>query len=111
MTCYNCRYIVITYGINFSNDDVRSENPKLVGRDFQFYLNGAKEVKNLADEIGKPMNELAFNWLISKPEVTSIIAGASNIDQLEKNIASINWSIDDEVMKKIDIIVKPFENV
>ncbi len=98
-------------GISFSKDDIRNANPKLVGPDFQMYFDGAQKIKDLADEIGKPMNELALNWLIAKPEVTSIIGGASKIAQLEKNVACTKWSIDDETMKKLDIILKPFEDL
>ena len=68
-------------------------------------------MKKLADEYGKPMNEIALNWLRQKPEVTSIIGGASSIQQLEQNIHCLTWDIDDEMMKKISEIIAPFENL
>ncbi|MDD3369333.1 MAG: aldo/keto reductase [Lachnospiraceae bacterium] len=100
-----------TSGINFSEHDIRNANPKLVGPDFKKYFNAANELKALADEYGKPMNEIALNWLRQKPEVTSIIGGASSIKQLENNIHCTTWDIDDEMMKKIAVIIAPFENL
>ena len=57
------------------------------------------------------MNEIALNWLRQKEEVTSIIGGASSVKQLENNIHCTTWDIDDEMMKEIEIIIEPFENL
>lgn len=68
-------------------------------------------MKDLADKYNKPMNEIALNWLRQKEEVTSIIGGASSVKQLENNIHCTTWDIDDEMMKEIEIIIEPFENL
>ncbi len=57
------------------------------------------------------MNEIALNWLVQQPEVTSIIGGASTVTQIEQNIHCTTWKIDDEMMKEIDTIIKPFETL
>ena len=98
-------------GVNFSEHDIRNANPKLVGPDFEKYFNAAKQLKDLADKYNKPMNEIALNWLRQKEEVTSIIGGASSVKQLENNIHCTTWDIDDEMMKEIEIIIEPFENL
>lgn len=98
-------------GINFSKDDIRNANPKLVGPEFQRYFEAANNLKAIADEYGKPMNEIALNWLRQKPEVTSIIGGASTVGQLEHNIHCITWDIDVEMMAKIEKIIEPFEDL
>lgn len=98
-------------GIDFSSHDIRNANPKLAGRDFPIYGKAARRIKALADEMGHPMNEVALNWLRQKPEITSIIGGASSIEQLKHNIHCITWDINDEEMKKIDRILAPFENL
>lgn len=99
-----------TSGINFSKNDIRNANPKLVGPDFEKYFTAANELKRVADEYGKPMNEVALNWLRQKPEVTSIIGGASSVGQLSGNINCLSWDIDEEMMAKIERIIAPFEN-
>lgn len=97
-------------GVAISDKDIRNENPKLVGDEASDYLDAAKRIGKVADDIGHPMNEVAFNWLRQKPEVTCIIGGASSVGQLEKNVNSIKWDIDDETMRKLDDIIKPFED-
>jgi len=57
------------------------------------------------------MNEVALNWLRQKAEVTSIIGGASTVEQLEQNIQCTTWDIDDEMMGKINKVLEPFENL
>lgn len=98
-------------GITFSRHDIRNANPKLVGTQFEMYFEAGEQLKRLADEYGKPMNEIALNWLRQKPEVTSIIGGASTIRQLEQNIHCLTWEISDGMMEKINEIIAPFENI
>ncbi len=97
-------------GKNFSESDVRNANPKLCGDAYTPYMEATQKLNDIAVEIGKPLNELAFNWLIANPQVTSIIAGASTIAQLEKNANSTSWSLDAETLAKIEVILAPFVN-
>ncbi len=98
-------------GIDFSKRDIRNENPKLTGETFRVYQDGARRLKAFADEAGHPMNEIALNWLRQKEEVTSIIGGASSVEQLEKNIHCTSWDLTGEELKEIDKILEPFENL
>ena len=97
-------------GITFSENDIRRANPKLNGPDFEVYMKAANELKALSDECGRPMNEIAENWLRQNEQVTSIIGGASSVKQLKENLHSLTWDIDDELMKKIGRIIAPFED-
>ena len=54
---------------------------------------------------------MALNWLRQKPEVTSIIGGASSVEQLEQNIHCLSWEIDQEMMGKIEQVLKDFEEI
>lgn len=96
---------------NFSAADVRNENPKLSGELFRSYYSCYETLQKLADDAGKPMYEIAVNWLRQKPEVTTIIGGVSSLNQLEKNLHSLTWDIDDEFMQKINEVIAPFENI
>ena len=46
------------------------------------------DLLSLADEIETPLLTLAFSWLLSHPEVSSVIAGCSNPDQVRANVAA-----------------------
>lgn len=98
-------------GGNFSGNDIRNANPKLKGDLFEKYYEGALVVGDFAEKIGRPLNEVAFNWLRQKEEVTSIIAGASNITQLEKNIHATTWDLTEEELKEIETIIEPFKTI
>jgi aryl-alcohol dehydrogenase-like predicted oxidoreductase len=91
---------------NFSSSDVRSANPKLSGPDFEKYYSVAKELKAISEEIGKPLSQIAINWLLHHEEVTSIIAGAQNIAQLEQNLGAVEWEIDDGLYGRIETLIK-----
>jgi aryl-alcohol dehydrogenase-like predicted oxidoreductase len=62
-------------------------------------------VERLADFCaarGRTLLELAFSWLLNRPAVVSVIAGASTPEQLEQNVAAIEWSLGPEDMSEID---------
>ncbi len=64
-------------------------------------------VEKLADfaaSRGKTMLELAFSWLACRPQVASVIAGATKPEQLEQNVKAASWKISAEDMAEIDRI-------
>ncbi len=93
---------------DFSDTDVRKDNPKLAGELFPKYYACYEKLQKLADEAGKPINELAVNWLRQKPEVTTIIGGVSSVEQLGKNLHALTWNIDEDLMSKVDEVIEPF---
>jgi aryl-alcohol dehydrogenase-like predicted oxidoreductase len=46
--------------------------------------------------------ELAFSWLLAKPVVASVIAGATKPDQLEMNVRATGWALSKEELSDID---------
>jgi aryl-alcohol dehydrogenase-like predicted oxidoreductase len=46
------------------------------------------DLLRLADEVRTPLLSLAFSWLLSHREVSSVIAGCSNPDQVRANVAA-----------------------
>jgi aryl-alcohol dehydrogenase-like predicted oxidoreductase len=53
---------------------------------------------------GHSMLELAFSWLASRPTVASVIAGATKPEQLDANVAAVNWTLSAEDLAEIDQI-------
>ena len=51
---------------------------------------------------GRSLLELAFGWLLSKPVVGCVIAGASTPEQVYQNAASIDWRLDSAEMAEVD---------
>ena len=46
--------------------------------------------------------ELAFSWLLSRPQVASVIAGATSPEQVRANAAAANWTLTKEELEEID---------
>jgi aryl-alcohol dehydrogenase-like predicted oxidoreductase len=55
---------------------------------------------------GHTMLELAFSWLASRPQVASVIAGATRVEQVEQNVKAIDWTLSAEDLAEIDKITK-----
>ena len=58
----------------------------------------------LARAHGHSVLDLAFGWLLSRPVVSSVIAGASNAQQIAENVAGGAWSPPEEVLRAVDEI-------
>jgi aryl-alcohol dehydrogenase-like predicted oxidoreductase len=51
--------------------------------------------------------ELAISWLLSRPMVASVIAGATKPEQIQANAAAPNWMMTDADLEEINRIVPP----
>ena len=56
---------------------------------------------------GHTVAELASAWLMAQPFVSTVIAGARTIAQLEENIGSHRWRLTSEDLAAIDAICPP----
>src|SRR5437879_911266 len=65
-----------------------------------------EKLETFAKARGHTMLELAFSWLASRPQVSSVIAGATRVEQVEQNVKAIGWALSAEEMAEIDGITK-----
>ena len=90
---------------NFDSSDDRSKNPKLNGERFLNYFNCVEELKEIAQEIEKPLSQVAINWLIAQKEVGPVICGAQTPQQIEENVRSTTWELEEKTIKKIEMVL------
>jgi aryl-alcohol dehydrogenase-like predicted oxidoreductase len=57
---------------------------------------------SVAAEIDKTVPQVALNWLLRKPTISSVIIGARNEQQLRDNLASANFVLTPEQVAKLD---------
>ncbi len=57
-----------------------------------------------AESRGRTLLELAVSWLLAKPVVGSVIAGATRPDQVEANVKAAAWTLTAEEAKAIDAL-------
>ena len=64
------------------------------------------KLQAFAEKRGHSMLELAFSWLASRPQVASVIAGATRAEHVEQNVKAIGWALSAEELAEIDGITK-----
>jgi len=62
------------------------------------------KLKMFAESRGHTLLELAFSWLAARPQVSSVIAGATRVEQIEANVRAIDWTLTTEDLAEIDRI-------
>src|SRR5439155_17204713 len=58
-----------------------------------------ERLEGFAVERGHTLLELAVSWLARRPLVASVIAGATQPEQVEHNVRAAGWSLTDEEMQ------------
>jgi aryl-alcohol dehydrogenase-like predicted oxidoreductase len=56
----------------------------------------------VAKETGKTVPQIALNWLLGRPTVSTLIIGARNEDQLRANLGAIGWKLTADQIAKLD---------
>jgi len=64
-------------------------------------------LQDLCERHDHTMLDMAMGWLASRPQVSSVIAGVTSIEQLEQNVSAGSWCPDDEELAEIDEITAP----
>lgn len=72
--------------------------------------NATLEYMKLAESLNISITELALAFVNQRPFVTSNIIGATSVDQLKENIKSINITLDETVVEKINTIHNSIPN-
>jgi aryl-alcohol dehydrogenase-like predicted oxidoreductase len=94
---------VLTGKYNEAGD--KTENPG--GRNVQHKLSEhnltiARAVAKLAEDIGRTPSQVALNWLMQRPGMTSPIIGARTVDQLNDNLGCLDFRLDAEQLEALD---------
>lgn len=56
----------------------------------------------IAKETGKTVPQVALNWLLQRPSVSTVIIGARNEEQLKQNLQAVGWNLTREQVGKLD---------
>jgi aryl-alcohol dehydrogenase-like predicted oxidoreductase len=59
-------------------------------------------IDEVAKETGKTVPQIALNWLLRKPTVSTIVIGARNEEQLKQNIGAEGWRLTPDQVAKLD---------
>lgn len=56
----------------------------------------------VAEETGKTVPQIALNWLLQRPTVSTVLIGARNEEQLRQNLGAVGWNLSPEQVAKLD---------
>jgi aryl-alcohol dehydrogenase-like predicted oxidoreductase len=76
---------------------------KLTPRNFEIVA----ELERVAGEVGRPMTQVALNWLYQKRGVSSIIVGATKPGQLEQSLGALDFMLPAEMMARLNAASEP----
>lgn len=58
----------------------------------------------IAEETGRSVPQVAINWLLRRPTVSSVIMGARTEAQLLDNLGSVGWELTPEQVARLDAV-------
>jgi aryl-alcohol dehydrogenase-like predicted oxidoreductase len=59
-------------------------------------------IDGVAAETGKTVPQIALNWLLQRPSISTVIIGARNEEQLRQNLGAVGWNLTPEQVARLD---------
>lgn len=60
-------------------------------------------LEKIAGETGKTVPQVALNWLLQRPTVSSVVIGARDEQQLRQNLGAVGWNLTKEQVAELDV--------
>jgi voltage-dependent potassium channel beta subunit len=64
-----------------------------------------KKLNAIAGDLGLTMPQLALAWILRRPEISSVITGASRPEQVEENVKASGVKLEEDVLAEIERIL------
>ncbi len=80
----------------------------LVPDNFMQLIEKTRELEKVANDLGCTLSQLSIAWCLKNPNVSSVITGATKMEQLMENLEAVDIKsqLTTDVMKKIEAITK-----
>ncbi len=86
--------------VSRSNEKIAIDKGPQVDDEYLYKVVDA--IDEVARETGKSVPQIALNWLLQRPTVSSVIIGARNEEQLRQNLGAVGWNLTPEQVAKLD---------
>jgi aryl-alcohol dehydrogenase-like predicted oxidoreductase len=70
--------------------------------DAEYLYRVVDALEEIAGETGRTIPQIALNWLLQRPTVSSVLIGARNEEQLQQNLGAIGWNLTPVQMATLD---------
>ena len=61
-----------------------------------------RDLRSIADDIGKTVAQLVINWTIDQPGITAALCGAKRAYQIEESAGAMSWQIDNQTRQRVE---------
>ncbi|MCI1983808.1 MAG: aldo/keto reductase family protein [Bifidobacteriaceae bacterium] len=68
-------------------------------------LNKVEQLLDIASDLGTSLAALSLAWILRRPEISCVIAGASKVSQLQSNLSAVDVEIPADALDKIESIL------
>ncbi len=84
------------------------KEPSLIPQNFQELVDKTKELTKIANQLNCKLSQLALAWCLKNPYVSTVITGASKVEQLLENLGALEVKpkLTPDVMTAIENILK-----
>lgn len=95
-------------GSRMSLPDYRWLRQRLETPEGRLEIERARQLQTIAAELGLSLAQLAIAWCLKNPNVSSVILGASQLAQLEENLAAIDKTalLTGDVLQRIELLLQ-----
>lgn len=60
------------------------------------------ELERVAAELGRPMAQVAVNWVVDRPAVASVVLGATSVAQLDATFPALDFELPADLLARLD---------
>jgi aryl-alcohol dehydrogenase-like predicted oxidoreductase len=86
--------------------DNRRKYPQYQGEELLKNLELVEKLRSIAQDAGHTVVELAINWILRRPGITSAVCGAKRPEQIRENAGGSGWELSDEQLAAIEEALK-----
>jgi aryl-alcohol dehydrogenase-like predicted oxidoreductase len=83
---------------------IAAEGPQMPD---EYFFAVVDALEKVAGETGKTIPQIALNWLLDRPTISSVIVGARNEEQLRQNLGAVGWNLSAEQTAALDKASEP----
>ncbi|MGP1375859.1 MAG: aldo/keto reductase, partial [Almyronema sp.] len=65
------------------------------------------ELEKVAQALERSMAQVAVNWVMNRPGVASVLMGATKLQQLQANLAALDFDLPAEPRQRLDDVSQP----
>jgi aryl-alcohol dehydrogenase-like predicted oxidoreductase len=70
--------------------------------DDEYLFKVVDAIDAIAAESGKTVPQIALNWLLQRPTVSTVVIGARTEEQLRQNLGAVDWNLTSEQVARLD---------